>query len=416
MWSILTSIRTVGLALAADRLIAYVPERSSTAPGKAWERPVRPLTAAEGHADLAAALIELRQELGVSRGRTSIALLPDLVQLKRIELPKMRESELRAVVTRDGAMFFFGAHDAQVVAFERLATGRTPMIPLMVACTPELVIDGVITAALEAGWALDRIVPAHTAWAVAAVRRCPRLHRGGAEVVVTLGTVRYTLRLSDGRLDLVRRAPTSTSAATETPLVQLDEPALVAAMHVGSVRALEMLPERLHVQRARRTRSVARSLVAVAAASLVASAGLELWGTQRELQQVESRRAAIRARVNGIMRVRDALDVVDRRTTTLVTLDRTAPQWSGTMATVASHLPLDAHLAAFRGRADSLVLEGTAERAAPVFEAIQRAPGVNGVRATAPIRQELDGEQRPVEHFAVALRLAQAGTAAGEKP
>ena len=407
---LMSSRGVIGLALGPNRLVAHVSGSPT-----AWERPVQSLTTTEGRDDLAAALTDLRRELGLSRATASLALLPGLVQLKRIELPKMRDNELRAVLTRDAGRFFLAVRTPQVIAFDRLPQGRAPMTPLMVACTPETMIDAVDSAALDSGWSLERVVPAYAAWTTAALRRWPQLRHEAGQVIVRFGITTETLEIARGRLNMVRRMATTAGPPTDAKAFVLEEPALVAAMNLRDTRVLELLPERVYARRVRRTRAAARAFLGAAAACFVASAGLELWGTHRELDQIEARRAAIRARVNGIMRVRDALEGVDRRTATLTTLDRTAPQWSGTMATVASHLPLDAHLAAFRGRADSLVLEGTAERAATVFEAIQRAPGVSGVRANAPIRQEMDAEQHPVEHFAMALRLAQAPSASGEK-
>ena len=69
----------------------------------------------------------------------------------------------------------------------------------------------------------------------------------------------------------------------------------------------------------------------------------------------------------------------------------------------------DAYLAAFRGRGDSVGLEGVAQRAAGVFTALQRAPRVAGVRADAPIRQEASPRPGapPVERFTVTARLAE---------
>ena len=55
--------------------------------------------------------------------------------------------------------------------------------------------------------------------------------------------------------------------------------------------------------------------------------------------------------------------------------------------------------------ADSLLLEGIADRAVGVFEAMQAAPDVLGVRAQAPIRRELRDGDQPIERFSLAARL-----------
>ncbi|PYR87654.1 MAG: hypothetical protein DMF84_31100, partial [Acidobacteria bacterium] len=88
--------------------------------------------------------------------------------------------------------------------------------------------------------------------------------------------------------------------------------------------------------------------------------------------------------------------------------DRTAIRWSEVLADFSDYLPRDAYLVAFRGRADSVGVEGLAGHAAGVFAALQHAPRVAGVRADAPIRQEAPRPGRaPVERFAVAVRLAE---------
>src|ERR1051325_2255474 len=88
-------------------------------------------------------------------------------------------------------------------------------------------------------------------------------------------------------------------------------------------------------------------------------------------------------------------------TPTLQRLTITAPRWSAFLTNVADFLPRDAHLVALRAAGDSAVLEGVAQQAAGVFEALQQMPRLAGVRAGAPIQRDVlpDGSVR--EHFAV---------------
>jgi hypothetical protein len=50
-------------------------------------------------------------------------------------------------------------------------------------------------------------------------------------------------------------------------------------------------------------------------------------------------------------------------------------------------------------------VEGRAARATGVFESLQRAPGIGGVRAEAPIQQEVQDSGPPIERFLLGARL-----------
>jgi len=142
---------------------------------------------------------------------------------------------------------------------------------------------------------------------------------------------------------------------------------------------------------------------------VVAASGLDWWGARRDLATVAARRASIRGDVAVALARQDTVDALLARHAGLARADREAQRWSEVLADFSQYLPHDAYLAAFRGRGDSVGLEGVAQRAAAVFAALQRAPHVAGVRADAPIRQEasLRPGALPVERFAVTARLAE---------
>jgi Tfp pilus assembly protein PilN len=169
------------------------------------------------------------------------------------------------------------------------------------------------------------------------------------------------------------------------------------------------------LERWRRTRRLSHRLVAGAAALLLLSAGFELWGAHRELAALHGQRETIRGTVVKAMELREAVAEVDDRLRGLAAAETAASRWSGVIADVAEHLPADAHLISLRGAGDSLVLEGVAARAAGVFESLQQAPGVAGVRAEAPIRQEARDSAPPVERFSLGARLAASPHAAAER-
>lgn len=188
--------------------------------------------------------------------------------------------------------------------------------------------------------------------------------------------------------------------------------ALLAALHAPRAAGPELLPDVLHVARRRRARRGAAILAASAVALLAGAAGLEYHGLGRELEVVAGRRAEIRAGVEEALRAREVLTALDDRLAALRAIEATGPRWSDVVPILAEHLPRGAHLVALRAVGDSVVLEGAASNAAAVFEALRAAPGIDGVRADAPIRREVGEGGAPVEWFAVALRLAPASGAA----
>ena len=139
---------------------------------------------------------------------------------------------------------------------------------------------------------------------------------------------------------------------------------------------------------------------------LLLSATTELWGAHRELAALQAERRGLAPLVAQAMDLRQTVDGVHERLRALAAAEAGASRWTAVIASVAEHLPSDAHLLSLRGDGDSLVLEGIASRAAGAFESLRAAPGVLGVRAEAPIRQEAQDSAAPVERFTLGARLA----------
>jgi Tfp pilus assembly protein PilN len=143
----------------------------------------------------------------------------------------------------------------------------------------------------------------------------------------------------------------------------------------------------------------------IAAALVIVSGGLLLWGLKRELRATVAERTAIRPEVSRALAVRADIGGLDARSAMIATLRSATPRWSAVLASIAQALPSDAHLTSIQAHADTVVLEGVAARAGGVFEALQRDPDITAVHSNAPVRQQLQ-DGTPVEHFAVAARLA----------
>ena len=445
----------IGLALDGERLWA-VPLDRFGAPvrgAKYWTRSLDGLSAAE----LGVAFGALQEELHAASVVAHVALLPPVVQARRLELPRLRTDELRRVLARYAGKYFFGAREPQVVGVAVLPGRQRSPIRVFAAAAPTHVVAAILDAAKDLGWKIESVTSAYDAWAAAVHAAISTPRPGAAWVVVDRDEAVEALCIERGRPSNLRRVRAGASAPKRVaelvgsqpvakharsehaeraePVVLLgtqsrqqeiaaeldrlgvarldiaaadftDTPEALAAAHAARADGAEVLPERVHDERRRRARRLTAALSGVAAALVVLAAGLELWGAQRELDAVLDSRAAMRSEVNQAMALRDGLMNLNERLAILASLEATAPRWSGVMATVAEHLPGDAHILAFRARGDSLVLEGIADRAAGVFEAMQIAPGVVGVRAEAPIRRELRDGERPIERFTLAAQLS----------
>ena len=94
-------MKQIGIALGADRLRAALPG------GRAFET--------TDVTDLAQVFVELRKESGLPSAAVTVAVLPPLVEVRRIPMPKLKSDEHRRVIARDVARYFVGARGPQVI-------------------------------------------------------------------------------------------------------------------------------------------------------------------------------------------------------------------------------------------------------------------------------------------------------------
>ena len=362
-------MKRIGIALGAARLVAVLPG------GRRLET-----TETE---DLACVFGELKRESGLPLARVSVALLPPLVDLRRVALPALRRDEYRRVIARDVARYFLGAHDPQIVSCD------APFA----AAAPAYLIDAIERAVLEVGWRLDAVVPAHILW-VSNVRDgtvIARLPHGVEHVRVELGKLVERSRLRGG---------TPAEAAVEI------EPYDFAAAQACRLRRhpIELLSDARRGVRARVSRRLALVMSAAAVFCLLASATVDYWGLNRELARVRERRTTIAPALDRAMAARDSLAKVAGIVTTLASLDAITPTWAGFFTDLAEYLPREAHLDAFRAVGDSVSLVGVAQEAAAVFQGLERMPQLTAVRADGAIRQDVTAEGVVREHFGVSAR------------
>jgi hypothetical protein len=440
-------IRT-GISISQTELCA-ADLRLRDSVDRAWRVPLEPPQSENGGhwPSLASGLAELARTLGVTEGTLAVSLMPPLTEVRRLELPPIRDDELQLILARSASKYFVGARTPQVVGASFASKKRVRGAPAQVvaAAAPARLIASLRHAAQQTGWTMEVISPAENAWAAAALAMWPIFARQSAFALVAHTDRTDLLQIDDGRLVNVRRFRAGSADATMildtvgpsarvglmgepgsrrqlgaalsslgiTPTLPAgewtsaaDRPEVLAAHFAGAEIGPALRSEDTVVQeRATLARTTWR--VAVAAAALfVAAAAIELWGVHRQLGIVRAEREKIRPQIASTMVGRTTVDAAYRHLTALAAIERKSPHWSTVIATLTDAIPEDAFLLAVRTRDDSVIVDGLAQRARRVFDALEQANGLTGVRAAAPVRRELqDGGAEALEHFAIAARV-----------
>lgn len=423
-----------------------------------WRAPLDPPPAENGHwPSLAAALSDLARAIGVTQGTLAISLLPPFAEVRRLELPPLRDDEMHRVLARGAARYFVGASGPQVVGASvagRRARGAPT--PVVAAAASARLLGAIHAAAQPSGWTVAVTAPAETAWTAAAVAMWPSFSKRMAFALVAHDDRTDLLQIDNGRLVNVRRfragaadaaliaeavgtgaavgvlglaaqrrelaaalaskGVTATMPAGERA-ADADDPNALAARFVGE----ELGPvlrgdDAIAADRARLAR-VTRWMAVAAAALFVASAFIELWGVKRQLRLVREERARIRPEIASTMVGRTTVDAAYRHLTTLATIERNAPHWSTVLGTLTDAIPENAFLLAVRTRDDSVIVDGLAERARRVFDGLENANILRNVRAAAPVRRELQNDgTEALEHFVIAAVVAKPDSTRGPIP
>ncbi|HEV2148329.1 MAG TPA: PilN domain-containing protein, partial [Longimicrobiaceae bacterium] len=161
-------------------------------------------------------------------------------------------------------------------------------------------------------------------------------------------------------------------------------------------------PEAQRAAAARRIRQRAVAFLSASVVVLLLSAGVHLWGVRRELELVQSRRAAIADAVADAQRARESVNGLRMRLETLAELEEKAPRWTPQFAALAQALPDSAYLQALTADSTGLRLGGLARSASGVVPALQASPRFDRVALAAPLRWDSDDAG---ERFDVAASL-----------
>ncbi len=442
-------IRT-GVAISLTEICA-ADIRLRGSPDRVWRAPLDvPPTDGGPWPSLVSAFADLARTLGATYGTLAVSLLPPLTEVRRLDLPPLRNDELQRLLTRNAARYFVNARGPQLVgAVATARSAKAELTPVVAAAVSMRLVTAIRNAAEQSGFVVDSIAPAEGAWGAAALSLWPTFAKQDAWVVVANEERTELLQIDGGRLAGVRRfrpgaadvsmladavgskaligvvglAPrrrellAALTALGLTPAAAIGEWApvvdrtdVLAAHFAGDgVGPAFRAEEAVALDRAILRRR-AWMIGGAAAALLVAAAAVELWGVHRQLRLVQAERAKLQPQIASTLVGRTTVEATYRHLSTLGAIERSSPQWSAVIAALSDAVPDDAHLTAIRARDDSLIIDGLAEHAARVFDALENTKLLSDVKAPAPVRRELQADGTPLDHFTIAARVIRPST------
>lgn len=385
-----------------------------------------------------------------------VALLPPLAEARLLDVPPLKPGEVEAIVRRDAARYFLGGVQPRVigVSVPRQAPD-SPRRPVLAVAVPAALAEAVHAAARAAGWRVNRLVAAQSAWVRAArhtgnatnaseLRGVITVHDGHAHVFRIEGDALVSIRrvaageatsivdaLGEPGGPVLVLAPANTalaealSAAGWSPrTMELSEPtgavdsaqpaALTAALLAGEAAPV-LVPLSVLASSRDRQRRLGARLLAAAAVLVVAAAGIELWGAHRELAALQARRAEIRAQVGPLLETRDSIAAMSERTASIQALAEAAPRWTRALTDIAIMLPFETHLTRLVADGDMIEIEAAGARAGEALQALRAAPSLRDVRMIGLVDRELEDGAPAVERFRIAARMAPPAEAASTK-
>jgi hypothetical protein len=444
-------VSVTGVALASDQLCAVLDSgRGSTA--TVWRAPLEsPVPGDIAWPSLDAAFLALADRARSTEHGVSLALMPDLAEVQMVELPDVTDDELRLLLSRSAGRYFTRARGAQVVGIGTRSAGTAARL---VTAAPAALLTSIHAAADNAGIRITQIVPAEAAWATligasgdtsrVVVTRNPKSTEVKSDAfAVCDASACSLLTVQHGQLIALRRfrspsedttrlaeAVRETAAATlhfagpagerqalaaSSPVAMAPaagmlatfgaEPDALAAGGAGTARSLQLVPESVLMARRTQSRTQALRLAAAAVVCVCMGLALQLWDVRRELAAVRVEREAIAPQLGSTLVGRTTVETAFRQLAVLARAEEAAPQWSTVIAALSAQLPQEAYLTGFRGRADTVGVEGLALSAARVFEAVERVPLLTDVQATSPVRRETTAEGDALERFQLSATL-----------
>ncbi len=361
--------------------------------------------------------------------RLTFALLPDLVEVRRVQHPPMSARHLRAHLSRRAERYLVSPGAFRTVAFTGFPDEGGAR---WIAFAESEVVTSLYRMVRTADVELEAIVPAIWGWCQSA---CGRSDDGPSPQVQVVpwptpegepalhvvakgsgGSLRYR-RFPDtsvGRValsDVLAPAdPESVHGRSAGP-IEIRDPLRDAALGamVTPDSAPRLVAEEQRSDRRRRTRRASAALAGTSAIFLLVAAAAHLLGLRRELGVLESERARLAAPVVEASEVRSRTEYLSDALTALRGTARAAPRWSEVLAATAEVLPSSAHLTSFRGAGDTLVVQGVAAEARDVVTGMSDIRGMVRLRMVGPLRRDVLEGDRVIERFRIAASIDRGG-------
>lgn len=455
----------IGVSLSLHSLCAVIA-RSDRAQPSIWRAALSPMEtdSALQWPSLATALQALKREHPDAGTKLAVALQAPLAEMQIVQLPTLRDEDLQQLLARNAGKYFASARGPQVVGFgpaPREASHR------VVAAASARLMAAIHEAAQAAGFVVSAMVPAEAAWAQAAhlwsTQRLDKGEQGSRRVRLLVAHEDRLVLVTGDQLQpaALRRfragiadihdivdACTGTAATdvrtvlaglpsargelsaaltargvalhvpSLTPSELLNAPDALAASFAKAVSAPVFVTDTVRHERDARARRVAARVGTAAVLLLLLSAAVHLWGVQRELSAVRAERSALRGQLSATLVGRTTIETAFDQLALLAESERTASQWSTVIAGISEQLPLESYLTGFRGRADTVGIDGLALSAARVFDALQAVPQLRGVHASSPVRRETTVDGEALERYQLSALLAPAAgdSTTGKQP
>jgi hypothetical protein len=395
--------RTVGIALSATYIVI-----ASGKDKEPFRGPLRP-AAGDRWPSLQDALQQFLTRSGSTSLRLRIALMPPLVEVRLVELPRVGDDDARRLLTRAAGRHFLDVRDLPVVAVAPVrdsvsTVGPGALTARLAAAVASPLLSQLQRAAREAGCTVEIIVPAASAWSrtVSPGQRAVLVSCAGhQELLEVHGGVPYALRRfrEHGDEDALAEAMRAVGPA----LTIADAPlAAAVALATSSARSWPLRFDLSTLAVTRVAPATPRWVAPVAALGVIAAAaalGLE-WRAHRTLQSLRATRAMLAPQLARTAPVR----LRQERIRLLSTLDGTHSYTvSRRLAAVSAALPDAAHLTRVHVRGDSMTLEGRAKRAGAVWSALNGTPAIGAVSAASPVRRETAVDGVPLDRFAFTM-------------
>ncbi|MBC8090271.1 MAG: hypothetical protein H7Z40_23675, partial [Phycisphaerae bacterium] len=220
----------VGVAISRTEIVAY-DTRLRSAGSSVWRAPLEtPAADQPSWISLTTALRSLAQLTRETKGHLTVALLPSIAEVRRVDVPPLSDDELEAVLSRSATRYFVGAQGAQLVGV--VARGKADASGVVAGAAPAWIIRLITTAGRDSGWSLELIAPAEAAWTVAASDAWPTAAASNAQLLVHQGDQTHALSINNGVFDNVRKFRSNVadaavfmeSASTSSRLLAMGEP------------------------------------------------------------------------------------------------------------------------------------------------------------------------------------------------